>query len=491
MHSVFDRLSQGTRGGVDKIFYELGGAKLAASPKAAIREIGTAPNTGLQLPHEMLVGNPEKTMLQLKALQKHAGTSPIFTKPQQGELSQFVGGAIARLEKQNQFIRENLDVVRDEKGMIQKMTLRFQNQKITITNDTPADEVAESMSKMLHHEENLHGEPFKEFVLPSAKPVLAKANLDQRHSQTSLDYLLVNIAKRSDNEKMDAPEVVEFLKTYKNDPAFATWLKSKEVPNAVHYDVKGNAVKLLTEYKGLERKPAAIKDSVTVNLADQKLQEPSRLNEWQAERQINFKRSQYDNVLSGLKKGDVVQAPSAQSGKIESIELGDYIGAGNTSNLYAMSDPGKVIRLPYLTTGVSGQKSGKDFFQTYVQTRDKYVGIPGLEVVKVYDHGKNFEYIVNERVPIRMTLNEVEETLYVLKESKSPSAAEMKKIEELQAVWDKFVKMAPEIAKRSNDQTRVSSLQSTRAVDRDMALVQEARQVALTPDGRFVLLDWE
>ena len=491
VHSVFDRLSQGTRGGVDKIFYELGGAKLAASPKAAIREIGMAPNTGLQLPHEMLVGNPEKTMLQLKALQKHAGTSPIFTKPQQGELSQFVGGAITRLEKQNQFIKENLDVVRDEKGVIQKMTLRFQNQKITITNDTPADEVAESMSKMLHHEENLHGEPFKEFVLPSAKPVLAKANLDQRHSQTSLDYLLVNIAKRSDNEKMDAPEVVEFLKTYKNDPAFATWLKSKEVPNAVHYDVKGNAVKLLTEYKGLERKPAAIKDSVTVNLADQKLQEPSRLNEWQAERQINFKRSQYDNVLSGLKKGDVVQAPSAQSGKVESIELGDYIGAGNTSNLYAMSDPGKVIRLPYLTTGVSGQKSGKDFFQTYVQTRDKYVGIPGLEVVKVYDHGKNFEYIVNERVPIKMTLNEVEEHLYVLKDNKAPTPAQMKEIAELQQTWDKFVKMAPEIAKRSNDQTRVSSLQSTRAVDRDMALVQEARQVALTPDGRFVLLDWE
>lgn len=302
VHSVFDRLSQGTRGGVDKIFYELGGAKLAASPKTAIREIGMAPNTGLQLPHEMLVGNPEKTMLQLKALQKHAGTSPIFTKTQQGELSQFVNGAITRLEKQNQFVKENLDVVRDEKGVIQKMTLRFQNQKITITNDTQADEVADSMSKMLHHEENLHGEPFKDFVLPSAKPVLAKTNLDQRNAQTSLDYLLVNIAKRSDNEKMDAAEVVEFLKAYKNDPAFATWLKSKDIPNAIHYDVKGNAIKLLTEYKGLDRKPAAIIDSVKVNLADQKLQDPSRLNEWQTERQINFKRSQYDNVLSGLKK---------------------------------------------------------------------------------------------------------------------------------------------------------------------------------------------
>ena len=156
-----------------------------------------------------------------------------------------------------------------------------------------------------------------------------------------------------------------------------------------------------------------------------------------------------------------------------------------------MKDPNKVLRLPYLTTGVSGQKTGKDFLETYVKTRDKYEGIPGLEVVKVYDHGKNYEYIVNERVAIRMTLNQVEDRLYALKSGKKLSDAEEKEFSELQAVWDKFAKIAPEIAKRSNDPNRVSSLQSPRADVRDMALVNEARQVALTPDGRLVLLDWE
>lgn len=495
VHSTFDRLSQGTRGGVDKIFYELGGAPLAANPKTAIREIGVPPNKGLQLPHEMLVGNPEKTMSQLEALQQHAATSPQFSKTQQTELSHFVGGAIARLQKQNDFIQQNVIIAKDSNGLIKKMTLRYQDKKIVLTNDTPAEDVAQAMEKMLRHEENLHGEPFKEFKMaPLRAATLAAADpakLDQRHAQASLDYLLVNIAKRSDNEKAEAPEVVEFLKTYKNDPAFSGWLKSKDVTNSVHHDVKGNATKLLIEYKNLERSPAAIKDPVVVNLADQKLLEPSRLNAWQVERQINFKRSQYDNVLSGLKKGDVVQATSAQSGKVESFELGDYIGAGNTSNLYAMKDPNKLVRLPYLTTGVSGQKSGKDFFQTYVQTRDKYVGIPGLEVVKVFDHGKNFEYIVNERVPIKMILNEVEDRLFALKAAKAPTDSQKKEISELQTVWDKFTKIAPEIAKRSNDQARVTSLKSAKAIDHDTALVQEARQVALTPDGRLVLLDWE
>jgi len=495
VHSTFDRLSQGTRGGVDKIFYELGGAPLAANPKTAIREIGVPPNKGLQLPHEMLIGNPEKTMSQLEALQQHAATSPQFSKTQQTELSHFVGGAIARLQKQNDFIQQNVIIAKDSNGLIKKMTLRYQDKKIVLTNDSPAEDVAGAMEQMLRHEESLHGEPFKEFKL--APPRVANlaaadaAKLDQRHSQASLDYLLVNIAKRSDGEKAEAPEVVEFLKTYKNDPAFSGWLKSKDVTNSVHYDVKGNATKLLIEYKNLERTPAAIKDPVVVNLADQKLLGPSRLNAWQIERQINFKRSQYDNVLSGLKKGDVVQATSAQSGKVESFELGDYIGAGNTSNLYAMKDPNKVVRLPFLTSGVSGQKSGKEFFQTYVQTRDKYVGIPGLEVVKVFDHGKNFEYIVNERVPIKMTLNEVEDRLFALKADKTPTDSQKKEISELQTVWDKFTKIAPEIAKRSNDKARVTSLQSAKAIDRDTALVQEARQVALTPDGRLVLLDWE
>ncbi|WP_409477479.1 hypothetical protein [Pseudobdellovibrio sp. HCB154] len=501
VHSTFDRLSQGTRGGIDKIFYELGGAPLAANPKAAIREIGVQPNKGLQLPNEMLIGNPEKTVRQLEALQKHAATSKQLNKVQQAELSQFVGGAIHRLEKQNEYIKEHVELARDVNGLVERMTLKFTDElgnekKLVFTNDSPAADVAKGMERMLLHEERLHGEPFKNFKITQPKPALSLASteagkLDQRHAQASLDYLIVNIAKRSDNEKADAPEVVEFLKAYKNDPGFATWLKTKEVPNAVHYDVKGNAQKLLGEFRGLERKPTAIEDRVTVNLADSHLQEPSRLNAWQTERQINFKRSQYDNVVSSLKKGDVVQAPSATSGKVENFELGEYIGAGNTSNLYAMKDSNKVLRLPYLTSGVSGKKTGKEFLETYVKTRDKYEGIPGLEVVKVYDHGKNYEYIVNERVSIRMTLNQVEDRLYTLKSGKKLSAAEEKEFNELQAVWDKFAKMAPEIAKRSNDPARVSSLQSPRADVRDMALVQEARQVALTPDGRLVLLDWE
>ncbi len=501
VHSTFDRLSQGTRGGVDKIFYELGGAPLAASPKTAIREIGVPPNKGLQLPNEMLIGNPEKTMRQLQTLQQHAATSKQLNKVQQTELSQFVGGAIQRLEKQTEYIKDHVELTKDANGLVERMTLKFTDElghdkKLVFTNDSPAADVAKGMERMLLHEERLHGEPFKNFKISQPKPVSTLASteagkLDQRHSQASLDYLIVNIAKRSDNEKAEAPEVVEFLKAYKNDPGFATWLKTKEIPNAVHYDVKGNAQKLLSEYRGLERKPAAIEDRVTVNLADSHLQEPSRLNAWQTERQINFKRSQYDNVISSLKKGDVVQAPSANSGKVENFELGEYIGAGNTSNLYALKDSGKVLRLPYLTSGVSGKKTGKEFLETYIKTRDKYEGIPGLEVVKVYDHGKNYEYIVNERVSIRMTLNQVEDRLYALKSGKKLSDADEKEFNELQAVWDKFTKMAPEIAKRSNDPARVSSLQSPRADVRDMALVNEARQVALTPDGRLVLLDWE
>lgn len=503
VHSTFDRLSQGTRGGVNKIFYELGGTPLAANPKIAVRDVGVPPNKGLQLPHEMLFGNPEKTMRQLQALQQHAASFKALDKVQQTELSQLVGGAIVRLQKQNDYIKDHVELVRDSSGAIERMTLKFIDEvggerKLVYTNDSAAGDIAKGMDQMLAQEERLHGDPFKKFktFAPQAQPLASgrTSKLDQRHSQTALDYMIVNIAKRSDNEKSEAPEVVAFLMAYKNDPGFASWLNSKELPNAVHYDVKGNAQKLLIEYRSqTNRSPASIKkqDPVTVNLADPSLQEPSRLNAWQNERQINFKRSQYDNVISSLRKGDIVQAVSANSGKVESFELGDYIGAGNTSNLYATNDPNKVIRLPYLTSGVSGKKSGKEFFETYVQTRAKYEGIPGLEVVKVFDHGKNYEYIVNEKVRIRMTLNQVEDRLYDLKSGKKLTDHEEKEFSELQSVWDRFVKIAPEIAKRSNDQNRISSINSGKAADRDMALMNEARQVALTPDGRLVLLDWE
>ncbi|AZZ37090.1 hypothetical protein CIK05_09895 [Bdellovibrio sp. qaytius] len=165
VHAVFDRLSQGSRGGVDKIFYELGGTMLADNQKSALRGIGIPPNTGLQLPYEMLIGNPEKTVLQLQALQKHAATSPIFNKTQQKVLSHFVGGAIKRLQIQNEFIKQNFETTKDASGAMQKMTLHYASKSVTFTNDTPADEVANAMREMLRHEESLHGEPFKEFTL--------------------------------------------------------------------------------------------------------------------------------------------------------------------------------------------------------------------------------------------------------------------------------------------------------------------------------------
>lgn len=169
VHAVFDRLSQGTRRGIDKIFYELGDALLASNPRVSIRNVGVSPNIGLQLAHEMLIGNPVKTMHQLASLKQHASTSSHFNKTQQTELSQFVDGAIARLEKQNRFINNNVEVVMNKFGSLEKITLNFQGQSIVLKNDTAAEDVAKAMSKMLHYEESLHGEPFKDFTLPKSR----------------------------------------------------------------------------------------------------------------------------------------------------------------------------------------------------------------------------------------------------------------------------------------------------------------------------------
>lgn len=192
VHSVFDRLSQGTRGGVNKIFYELGGAPLVANPKAAIREIGVPPNKGLQLPQEMLIGNPDKTMRQLQALQQHAATFKLLTKPQQTELSQLVGGAINRLQKQNDYIKDHVELSRDSNGSVERLILKFTDElghdkKLVFTNDSPAEDIAQGMDQMLLHEERLHGEPFKNFKISQPpQATLAgtgTAKLDQRHSQ--------------------------------------------------------------------------------------------------------------------------------------------------------------------------------------------------------------------------------------------------------------------------------------------------------------------
>jgi hypothetical protein len=167
-HTMADRLSQGTRGGVNKIFKELGGSKLDANPQIPLSEIN-----GLNNFESLLVQNPQSTIRQLEALENEARK---FNQP---TLQAIIESAKKRIsdeikylngftDREGKWTEGHLEVVRSDGGTIKSIIIKREGLDAniieqSITGQTSAKEAQAEIDSLLKHEETINGDPFKEF----------------------------------------------------------------------------------------------------------------------------------------------------------------------------------------------------------------------------------------------------------------------------------------------------------------------------------------
>jgi hypothetical protein len=190
MHSVFDRLHQGTAGTI-KIFLETAGKAFADNPKIPIGQLvdltNSGPKTGvvrngLNNLANLLTGNvikkadgsvvqifsnAEATNVQFRGLLQ------AIDKSAYSEAEKSAAKSIARAGRDrnlafDDFAKNKIDYVKDKNGNVEKMSFKDAdgNYLGTITKNTSTDEAMELVAKFQKAEEKLNGNIFTDFMSP-------------------------------------------------------------------------------------------------------------------------------------------------------------------------------------------------------------------------------------------------------------------------------------------------------------------------------------
>ena len=186
IHSVFDRLSQGTGGGNIKIFYETAGAPLAQNPKLPIGQIGDLTNfgkkNGLNNLANQLTGtiikkdeknfietfsNADRTNVQFRGL-KEAVERSSATATEKSALQEMVRAGRDRNLAYDEFAKNNISLTKDSHGNVTAMDFKDADGKYlgTIKLDTPTDEAMKLVEKFNSAEQRVNGDPFKDIMNP-------------------------------------------------------------------------------------------------------------------------------------------------------------------------------------------------------------------------------------------------------------------------------------------------------------------------------------
>jgi len=186
IHSVFDRLSQGTGGGNVKIFYETAGKAVSDNPHISIGEIADLTNfgqkNGLNNLANQLTGtvirkadgsyvqtfsNAERTHVQFRGLLQAIEKSKA-TAAEKTALSDLTRAARDRNLAYDDFVKNQIDYVKDSNGNILKMTLKDADGKYlgTISKETPTSEAMKFLEKFNKIEEKINGDPFRDLMSP-------------------------------------------------------------------------------------------------------------------------------------------------------------------------------------------------------------------------------------------------------------------------------------------------------------------------------------
>lgn len=169
-HTLIDRLSQGTRGGMIKIFAEVAGDAYETNRKVPLGQIlmfGKPPN-GLNSLTDLVMKSPFETERQMAMLQKHTEAlkkAGHLNVSQQKALEKMIEDGRERLNVQNRFISETVTRYPSE-GPVTRLTLEYSDVdgkyvRKVITPNTPADEAVHEINQLMLAEEKLSGDPMR------------------------------------------------------------------------------------------------------------------------------------------------------------------------------------------------------------------------------------------------------------------------------------------------------------------------------------------
>lgn len=173
IHTFIDRMSQGSRGGMIKIFEEVGHGTLFKNPKALLKDIKNPKGDaiGLSTFKEMLTVNPGNTLQQLKALEEHVGKMANLADAKKKALQAMIRKGQERLQKQIDFINANFQ--KTERGFKVTVDRGDGTKKVyNITEESSAEQAKRAIAELMKREEALFGNPITEFP---GKPSLYKA----------------------------------------------------------------------------------------------------------------------------------------------------------------------------------------------------------------------------------------------------------------------------------------------------------------------------
>ncbi|MCB0363958.1 MAG: hypothetical protein H6624_13065 [Bdellovibrionaceae bacterium] len=210
-HTLFDRLSQGTRGGMVKIFHEVGGKPLADKPNMKLREIKNMKGdpAGLNNLGEVVIGNPQKTMSQVSALKEHLKDMVAknqLSPKQHKALDGLVLQAENRLKKQDEFIRRHVRTHPENPGSppnYSKIEISYRDSTgrqvvETITDDSPSDRAVDSLNRLMLAEERANGDPMRDLgksSVPRLDPAVVLGSIGGAF-----------VPADSDDEKLQCPQ---------------------------------------------------------------------------------------------------------------------------------------------------------------------------------------------------------------------------------------------------------------------------------------------
>ena len=140
-HAILDRMSQGTRGGIIKIFVQNGRSLAGAT--------------------EVLTHVPEDTFLQLTALGKAVTHAKFLTSEQREALQEVLTKFLLRLQKQNEFLKKAVKLERVGEN-VQRIVLSYSTNTGSpdiLDPFTSGASMEAKLTGLLQFEEQLHGEP--------------------------------------------------------------------------------------------------------------------------------------------------------------------------------------------------------------------------------------------------------------------------------------------------------------------------------------------
>lgn len=164
LHTIGDRLSQGTAGGISKIYDEVAGKSLMDSPKIKLGDLKIGPDDGLTKYSNLLGQNLTDTKKQLKVLGDRIDTLEVLNPAQREFLSKMNQNAMRRIDKEAEFFRDHVTYY-PSRDQINRIDLEFTDssgiqRRYSLNRQTPADEAQRLMDQFLRAEEKHNGHPF-------------------------------------------------------------------------------------------------------------------------------------------------------------------------------------------------------------------------------------------------------------------------------------------------------------------------------------------